>query len=61
MKPQYLTPEQTYYHLEDICRRRVGENFYEIDGGQTAQNIIIKQILERLEVLENNADCGVGE
>lgn len=61
MKPQYLTPEQTYNYLENICRRRVGENFYEIDGGQTAQNTIIKQILERLEVLENNVNCEVDE
>ena len=61
MKPQYLTPEQTYNYLENICRRRVTENIFEVDNGQTAQNIIIKQILERLEVLENNVDCKVGE
>lgn len=61
MKPQYLTPEQTYNYLENICSRRVGEYIYEIDGGQTAQNIIIKQILERLEVLENNVDCEADE
>lgn len=61
MKPQYLTPEQTYNCLENICRRRVTEKTFEVDGGQTAQNIIIRQILERLEVLENNVNCEVDE
>lgn len=56
MKLQYPTPEQTYNYLENICRRRAGENIYEIDGGQTAQNSIIKQILERLEVLEKRKE-----
>lgn len=61
MKPQYFTPEQAYNYLENICRRRVTEKTFEVDGGQTAQNIIIKQILERLEMLEKNVGCEVGE
>ena len=59
MKPQYFTPEETYNYLENICRRRVTEKIFEVDSGQTAQNTIIKQILARLEVLENNVDCGI--
>ena len=59
MKPQYFTPEETYNYLENICRRHVTEKIFEVDSGQTAQNTIIKQILARLEVLENNVDCGI--
>ena len=61
MKPQYLTPEETYNYLENSCHRRVTEKMFEVDSGQTAQNTIIKQILERLEVLENGVDCEARE